>query len=46
MTTEIQKIKEQFAEVIRHSQNIPNPQLDKLFDNWFNAKERIIRYSF
>lgn len=46
MTTEIQKIKEQFAEVIRHSQNIPNPRLDKLFDNWFNAKEKIIRYLF
>lgn len=43
---EIQQIKQQFAEVIRWSQNIPNPQVDKLFENWYNAKERIIRRIF
>ena len=43
---EIQQIKQQFVEVIRWSQNIPDPQVDKLFENWFNAKEKIIRNIF
>ena len=43
---EIQQIKQQFIEVIRWSQNIPDPRVDKLFENWFNAKEKIIRDMF
>ena len=39
---EFDAIKEQFIKVIQHSQNIPNPQVDELFDRWFEAKERYI----
>lgn len=43
---EIQQIKTQFTEVIRWSQNIPEPRVDKLFEKWFYAKENIIRRIF
>lgn len=36
------KIKEDFDKVIIHSQNIPNPQTQKLFDEWLEAKRDII----
>ena len=31
---EIDRIKEQFCEVIRYSQSIPEPQVDSLFHDW------------
>lgn len=40
--TSITTIKQQFAEVISYSQNIPNPKVDKLFDLWLRAKSEII----
>ena len=39
---EFDAIKEQFIKVIQHSQNIPNPKVDELFEDWFEAKERYI----
>lgn len=36
------RIKEDFDKVISWSQNIPNPQTDRLFDNWLEAKRDII----
>ena len=35
-------IKEQFREVIIHSQGIPNPQVDSLFARWESAKKKFI----
>lgn len=35
-------IKEQFRRVIIHSQNIPDPQIDELFDEWQSSKQRFI----
>ena len=39
---EIDRIKEQFCEVIRYSQSIPDPQVDALFHDWELAKEKFI----
>lgn len=39
---EIDRIKEQFCDVIRHSQSIPEPKVDKLFEDWYKAKEKFI----
>lgn len=36
-------IKEQFREVIIHSQGIPDPQLDSLFNRWEKAKAKFIK---
>lgn len=36
-------IKEQFKRVIAYSQGNTDPQIDKTFDKWYNAKSRIIR---
>lgn len=38
----IEEIKEQFKEVIRYSQEIDDPKVDKLFDRWYNAKKKFI----
>ena len=38
-----ENIKEQFKRVIAYSQGNPDPQIDKTFDKWYNAKSRIIR---
>ena len=35
-------IKRQFAEVIKYSQNIPNPKVDVLFEKWKKAKSEFI----
>ena len=40
---EIDRIKEQFCEVIRYSQSIPDPQVDSLFHDWELAKEKFIK---
>ena len=39
---EIQKIKKDFCKVIEYSQQIPDPQVDKLFDIWLEKKQEII----
>lgn len=36
-------IKEQFKEVIRYSQGIPEPQVDSLFRRWEKAKQKFIQ---
>ena len=36
------KIKEDFDEVIRYSQNIPDPKTDRLFDVWMECKRDFI----
>ena len=36
-------IKEQFSQVIQYSQNIPEPELDDLFDDWAKAKAKFIK---
>ena len=36
-------IKEQFSQVIQYSQNIPEPELDGLFDDWAKAKAKFIK---
>ena len=36
-------IKEQFSWVIQYSQNIPEPELDDLFDDWAKAKAKFIK---
>ena len=36
---EVRKIKNDFDEVIRHSQDIEDPQTDKVFAEWQTAKE-------
>lgn len=41
-TEQIEKIKEQFIEVIRYSQNIENPLVDELFEIWYEKKKKII----
>jgi hypothetical protein len=38
----IEEIKEQFKEVIRYSQEIDDPKVDKLFDRWYKAKKKFI----
>ena len=45
MTTyyDVDEIKEQFSEVISYSQNITNPQIDELFDEWHKNKMRYIQ---
>ena len=40
-TEQIEKIKEQFIEVIRYSQNIENPLVDELFEIWYEKKKKI-----
>lgn len=40
--TEIENIKSQFKEVITYSQNIPDPQVDKLFEEWLENKRDFI----
>ena len=42
MTLIIQTIKQQFSQVIQYSQNIKNPKIDKIFDEWLEAKRDII----
>ena len=42
MRAEIERIKEQFCEVIRYSQSIPDPQVEELFHDWERAKEKFI----
>lgn len=37
-----QKIKKDFIKVIQHSQNIEDPQVDRLFDIWLESKRDII----
>lgn len=39
---EVRAIKEAFDKVITHSQGIPEPKTDKLFDRWFEAKRDIV----
>lgn len=36
------KLKEQFKQVIAHSQNIDNPKVDKIFNAWATNKKRFI----
>lgn len=38
---ELQEIKEHFKEVLEYSQDISNPEIDELFENWMTNKERI-----
>lgn len=38
-----EEIKDQFREVIIHSQGIPNPQIDSLFARWEKAKDKFIQ---
>ena len=38
----IKEIKRQFGQVIEYSQNIKNPKVDELLDNWLEAKRDII----
>ena len=40
---QLSKIKDEVAEVIRYSQNIPEPQVDELIDTWYNAKTPMIK---
>lgn len=40
--TDIENIKEQFKEVIKYSQGVPNPKVDELFDEWREAKRDFI----
>ena len=37
-----EEIKEQFKEVIRHSQGIDNPKVDDLFNRWEKSKKKFI----
>lgn len=39
---DINRIKEQFCDVIRYSQTIPEPKVDTLFADWEIAKEKFI----
>lgn len=43
MTDTINHIKDQVYQVIKYSQQIPDPQVDKLIDDWFDAKSAIIQ---
>ena len=38
----ITNIKEQFIKIVKHSQRIDEPKVDKLFDKWLDAKRDII----
>ena len=38
----LKEIKRQFMEVIQYSQNIPEPQIDDLFDRWLAGKRDFI----
>ena len=38
----LKTIKEQVRKVIQYSQDIPDPQIDELMDNWLRAKSRFI----
>ena len=38
----IDTIKEQFREVIRYTQGIPDPKIDYLFSRWEAAKKKFI----
>ena len=40
---DINEIKNQFIKVIEHSQDIKEPKVDKLFDNWLEAKKDFIK---
>lgn len=42
LSKEIEEIKNNFKEVISYSQNIPDPKVNELFKQWFNAKKEII----
>lgn len=42
MAWDMKEIQHQFNEVIKYSQNISNPQTDKLFEKWLEAKRDII----
>jgi len=39
----INEIKEDFIKVIKYSQNIANPKVDKLFDKWYESKKYFIK---
>ena len=39
-------IKNQFIEVIRYSQDIINPEVDSLFEQWYEAKSHFINNLF
>ena len=36
---ELQEIKDRFKAVLRYSQNVDDPQIDELFENWLTSKE-------
>ena len=38
----LKTIKEQVRKVIQYSQDIPDPQIDELMNNWLKAKSRFI----
>lgn len=40
---DIEEIKEQFKKVISYSQKIKNPQVDELFETWYNKKLPFIK---
>ena len=40
---QIEEIKDQFKQVITWSQGIPDPKVDKLFEDWYEAKRHFIR---
>lgn len=42
MQFDYSEIKEQFIKVIEHSQNIPEPKVDQLFEKWYEAKKNFI----
>ena len=39
----IEEIKAKFKSVISHSQEISDPKIDKLFERWYQAKEKFIK---
>ena len=43
MQQQIEEIKAQFKQVISWSQGIPEPKVDELFNEWFEAKRHFIR---
>lgn len=46
MESLIAKIKEDFKEVIKYSQNIPDPKVDDIFDKWYENKQYFIKELF
>lgn len=42
----MEEIKQQFIEVIRYSQDIPEPKVGNLFTRWYEAKKNIIENAF